>query len=287
MKAIVLQLLWFAALAARASAVPAHELVARGNEAYQAGDFDEAISRYDEASVTAPEAAAIWFNKGAVHYRKERYEDAAKAFQEAAVRAKEPQFAARAKFNLGDCAFRQAERQRDSDLGKAIEFCRTSIGHYQEALRLDPQFQNAAENIEVVRLYIKTLLDEQKKQQEQQQQQQKDQKDQKDQPPQQQQDQQQKGDSQQQDQQQQDQQQQQADQDRKSPQEGSQEQQQQQTTDQGEDQKPESNQGPEQQAAAMPAGEDTANGILNEEKENRQRMQAVPAGKGRPVEKDW
>ena len=61
--------------------------------------------------------------------------------------------------------------RQDSDLKKALEECNKSIRHYQEALALDPGFHQAAENIELVRLVLKTILDEinrQKKAQEQQ-----------------------------------------------------------------------------------------------------------------------
>jgi len=80
--------------------------------------------------------------------------------------AKEPAFAAQAQYNMGNCAFRQAQRQKDSDLKKAIEECQTSVGHFQEAVRLDPNQKKASENIEIVRLYLKNLLDEQQRRQE-------------------------------------------------------------------------------------------------------------------------
>lgn len=72
----------------------------------------------------------------------------------------------KSKFNLGNCAFREAERQQDSDLNKAMEACAKSIRHYQEALGLDPGFHEAAKNIEVVRLVMKNILDEINKQKE-------------------------------------------------------------------------------------------------------------------------
>jgi hypothetical protein len=149
----------------------ARNLVARGNTAYDEGRYDEALTLYDEASVTVPESPRVYFNRGAAQYRMEDYEAAEGAFKEAAVRAKDPALASRAKYNLGNCAFRNAQRQRDSDLKKAIEHCQESIAHYQEARDLDPNYTEAAENIEIVRLYVKVLLDEQKKKEEQQQQQ--------------------------------------------------------------------------------------------------------------------
>lgn len=150
----------------------ARELVTQGNEAYGKGEFEQALSLYDEASVEIPESAEIHFNRGVVHYGQEDYVRASEALEAAALRSRDPALASRAKFNLGNCAFRQAQRQRDSDLKKAIGYCEKSIAYYQEARDFDPEYKEAAENIEIVRLFVKVLLDEQKQQQEQQEQQQ-------------------------------------------------------------------------------------------------------------------
>ncbi|MGK0184288.1 MAG: tetratricopeptide (TPR) repeat protein [Verrucomicrobiales bacterium] len=158
-------------IAANAANASAFELVEMGNAAYQAGRFDDALKHYNEASVANPESPELYFNQGTVHYQKGDYEAATKAFADAALRGKEPKLEANARYNQGNCAFREAERQRDSDLNKAIEACRDAIGFYQDALQLDSAKKQAAENIEIVRLYVKALLDEQQKKQEEQQQQ--------------------------------------------------------------------------------------------------------------------
>lgn len=147
-------------------------LVERGNAAYRAGSFDEALTRYEEASVEAPESATIYFNRGGALYQKGDFAAASDAFEQAALKSKKSRLGSLSKFNLGNCSFREAERQRDSDLKKSLEACEKSIRHYQEALQLDPKFKEAAENIEVVRLVMKSILDEQKKKQEEQQNQQ-------------------------------------------------------------------------------------------------------------------
>ncbi len=142
------------------------ELIRKGNAAYHSKKYDEALSAYDEASVEAPESPQIYFNKGTTLYQKGDYAKATEAFENAALKSKEISLEARSKFNLGNCAYREAERQQDSDLSKAVEACNKSIRHYQEALELDPKFKEAAENIEVVRLVMKAILDEINKQKE-------------------------------------------------------------------------------------------------------------------------
>jgi len=142
------------------------KLVDKGNAAYLEGKYDEAISAYDEASINAPESPYIYFNKGAALYQKGDYPGAGEAFEKAALKSKDAQLEAKSQFNLGNCAYREAERQQDSDLNKALEACTKSIRHYQEALALVPDFHEAAENIEMVRLVMKTILDEINKQKE-------------------------------------------------------------------------------------------------------------------------
>ncbi len=49
----------------QALAVSARKMVSRGNTAYAAEKYDEALEAYEGASVEAPESARIYFNKGA------------------------------------------------------------------------------------------------------------------------------------------------------------------------------------------------------------------------------
>jgi Ca-activated chloride channel family protein len=146
--------------------------VAEGNRAYRDGKYAEAAAAYEKASVDLPEAAEIYFNKGTAYYGQEDYAKAVEALEAAALKTRDLALEARCNFNLGNCAFRQAERQKDSDLQKAVDGYRRSIRHYQEALKLDPELADAAHNIEVVRLLLKDLLDKLNKQQQQQKQQQ-------------------------------------------------------------------------------------------------------------------
>lgn len=153
----------------QADADSTQQLVKKGNTAYSTGKYDEALDAYEEAAVDAPESPQIYFNKGAALYQKQDYAKASEAFKQAAIKSKDIKLETYSKFNLGVLSFREAERRQDSDLKKALEACGQSIRYFQEALELSPEFKEAAENIEVVRLTMKSILDEiekQKKQQE-------------------------------------------------------------------------------------------------------------------------
>ena len=141
-------------------------LVREGNAAFAREDYQAALARYEQASVDLPESAYLYFNKGTALYKLGEMEQAVEAFKQAALKSRELTLEAAAKYNLGNCSFKEAERQRDSDLKKALAACEKSISHYQDALELEPLLTDAARNIEVVRLTMKAILDEQKKREE-------------------------------------------------------------------------------------------------------------------------
>jgi tetratricopeptide (TPR) repeat protein len=147
-------------------AASTHQLVAKGNALFSAGKYDEALEVYEKAEVNAPESPYLYFNKGTALYKKGDYAAANEAFQQAALKSKDMALESKSKFNLGLCAVREAERQQDSDLNKALDAYGKSIQYFREALELDPNFQEAAENIELVRLIMKSMLDEIKKREE-------------------------------------------------------------------------------------------------------------------------
>ena len=142
------------------------ELVSRGNRLYGEGNYGQALEAYEAASAAAPESARIDFNKGAAYYRQKDYEKAKKAFENAALKTKDPNLEAMARFNLGNCSFAACQGKKDSDPREMLAACRTSIRHYQDALALDPALGEAAENIEMVRLAMQKIIEEMQRQKE-------------------------------------------------------------------------------------------------------------------------
>jgi Ca-activated chloride channel family protein len=152
-------------------------LIQKGNTAYEEGHFDEALKAYEQAGVDDPESPQISFNKGAAYYRKGDFAKAKAAWEKASLNSKDLSLEAKAAFNLGNMAFTEAKRQQDSDLQKSLDSCTQSIKRYQQVIDLlknpaDAQQadlkKNAAENIEIVRLVMKSILDALQKQQAQQ-----------------------------------------------------------------------------------------------------------------------
>ncbi len=150
-----------------AAAGEAGKLVEKGNRNFEKGDYDRAIQYYDKASVEKPESAVIHFNRGGALFKSGDYGGAAEQFRIAAEKTRDLGLEARAWYNMGNCSFMEGQRQSDSDLEKALESYRQSVGFYQTALEKDSTLTDAALNMEVARLVIKDMLDKIKRRKEQ------------------------------------------------------------------------------------------------------------------------
>jgi Ca-activated chloride channel family protein len=138
----------------------ARGLVKEGNRAYAKGEYAKALERYGKASVDAPESAVVALNRGDALFKQGDFAKAKEAFEKAAIKAGSVPFEAKCRYNIGNVELRLAQRQRDADPRKAIAGYEQAIRIYQDALRLDPKLQDAAHNLEVARVLMKSLLDE-------------------------------------------------------------------------------------------------------------------------------
>ena len=152
----------------------ARSLTAHGNELYTRGEYEAALKAYEQAEAEQPEAPEIHFNKGNAWFQQGAFEKAKGAYEAAALNAKDPALEAKSQFNMGDGAYSQGRMLLPQDPKRALEQYRQSAAHFKEALRFRPDFQEAAENLELVRFSMKQIEEQLKRQEEQQQQQQED-----------------------------------------------------------------------------------------------------------------
>jgi Ca-activated chloride channel homolog len=115
--------------------------IRRGNQAYQKEQYDRAESQYRSAEELKPGRFATRFNLGNTLYQQERWEDAAKAFQQSAEMTENPLERADALHNLGNALIRD---QKFEEAAKA----------YKESLRLNPKDEQTRYNLAQALRYI-------------------------------------------------------------------------------------------------------------------------------------
>lgn len=130
--------------AARASDLG--EALRQGTEAYQHGDFAQSMKHFTEAQVDAPDRPEIVYNLGNAAYRAGDYETARNQYGQVISNGTGP-VRQKAYYNLGNTSFRLGQPK------EALQF-------YDQALKLDPEDQQARENIE----YLKRILQQQQPQ---------------------------------------------------------------------------------------------------------------------------
>jgi len=135
--------------------------VKEGNKLFQEGKFDQAQNKYQDALLDNPSSPEIQFNVGDINYKKKKYEKALESFYKS-LDSKQIDHQAKSYYNIGNSLYKD---------GKLAE----SIQAYKQALKLNPQDEDAKYNLEFVRNKLKQNADKQNQQNNQQQQQQQEQ----------------------------------------------------------------------------------------------------------------
>lgn len=109
--------------------------------------YTAALERYDAVLELRPGAPAVLYNRGTLHLLTHRVEPAV-ADLEAALSAEDPALQARAHFNLGVAAYRQAIEALQT-FQDALTLTRNAIRHWRDSLALDPDQPDARFNLEL------------------------------------------------------------------------------------------------------------------------------------------
>ena len=125
----------FAGLTLTACGSGAEKLNEAGNEAYANNDYAAAVEKYQEAATADPELAAPLYNTANALYRQEAYDQVPAALQVAMAHADET-LTQQSHYNLGNSLFKTEDYEGAAEA-------------YKEALRFDPQDQDAKVNLEL------------------------------------------------------------------------------------------------------------------------------------------
>lgn len=120
------------------------EFVKKGNEAYQRGEYQEALHFYQKAEIEKPESPGNEYNKAGARVKLGDYESALEDYQKSLL-SDNVNWVRDAHFNMGNLAYMQ------DDYKSAIE-------QYQQAVELDPTDLDAKYNLELARKKLKERM---------------------------------------------------------------------------------------------------------------------------------
>ena len=122
------------------------QLIKKGNEAYEKKEYDQAITQYQQATVKDPADPTAQYNLGNALYKNKKTDEAVLAYDEAASNASSKTDKSKSFYNKG------VVLQNNKKLPECIEA-------YKNALKLNPQDEDARQNLQ-------KALQQQKEQQE-------------------------------------------------------------------------------------------------------------------------
>ncbi len=144
---LALLLIAFCLLPVISSAQEDKKLIKQGNEAYEKKEYDKAIQDYQQASEKSPANSTAQYNLGNAFYKSKKTDEAVQAYDNAVVNADNKLDKSNSFYNKG------VVLQNNKKLPDCIDA-------YKNALKLNPQNEDARQNLQKA---LKQQKDEQKK----------------------------------------------------------------------------------------------------------------------------
>jgi len=150
-KQFVIWILLSAGIGLQGYAQDQHKTIRTGNRLYKEGQYEQAQTLYQQAAASNPSDAVARYNLGNALYRNNQFAEAEREFEAAVAAAPDKAFAQKAWYNKGLALSKQKKLEE-------------SIEAWKQALRLDPNDEDARANLQ------KALSELNRRQQNQQQQ---------------------------------------------------------------------------------------------------------------------
>jgi Ca-activated chloride channel family protein len=148
-----------------ALAWPGDDPAREGWVLHEAGDFEGATSKYNEALIDDPDSVRLHVNLGAAEYRRDDWEKAARAWEEALAVARDPKRVARAAYNVGNARYREGADVAGPEPQTALDRWAAALVSYRRAMGADPELVDAKYNYELVQKKIEELREQLEQQQ--------------------------------------------------------------------------------------------------------------------------
>ncbi|MGH1338496.1 MAG: tetratricopeptide repeat protein [Aureispira sp.] len=143
-----------------------HSALLEGSQAYQGGNFQTAISHFQQAVDKNEESLKGHYNLGNSFYKDKQYEAAVSHFQRASEQASNNQQKAQALYNLGNSYLAQAQAQEAPNKDSKTQL-ESAIEAYKSALRNNPKDFEAKNNLATAYKLLRQQQPPQKEQQDQ------------------------------------------------------------------------------------------------------------------------
>ncbi len=128
----------------------------KGNDLFDAGQYDEALQAFTEADVNSkagdPRLPKLYKNMGNTLIKQEKYDQAVSMYQKAFEASDNTSFKADVQYNAGNAWFKQKQYQQ-------------ALEAYKQALELNPKHRRAQQNKELVEKLIVQPSPQQQQQQ--------------------------------------------------------------------------------------------------------------------------
>jgi len=124
--------------------------VNKGNEQYQASEYEQALGSYKDALLDDPLNENILFNEADALFKMEKYQEAREGYQKI-LATKDLKLAAKTHYNIGNTYFMENKLQE-------------SIESYKRSLELDQEDFDTKYNLELARARLKEQSEKQQSQ---------------------------------------------------------------------------------------------------------------------------
>ncbi|MFH1593314.1 MAG: tetratricopeptide repeat protein [Candidatus Omnitrophota bacterium] len=155
-KIVIVVIILFFSTSLCFAASKAKREVKKGNVLYNEGKFEDALKQYEEAFLDLPDSDIVNFNLGAALYKTEDYEAAVNHFEKSLV-SDEETLEQTANYNMGNAEYKYGIGKEESDLEEAIRLLKRALKHYERAMVLDPEDEDAKYNYEFVKKELERL----------------------------------------------------------------------------------------------------------------------------------
>lgn len=116
---------------------PVGKEVRTGVKKYKLGDFQGSLEHFKHAEKDIPNDYRLEYNKGTTFYKTRDYYKAIESFEKV-LKSEDTNLKAKALYNLGNTHYRLGDKKK-------------AIQNYTQALSLEPNFEQAKKNLEIIR----------------------------------------------------------------------------------------------------------------------------------------